>query len=121
MFAFILNHPRFKEFDTSSLRVLCSGAASMPSELIRKAQAAWPNIKIYNSWSLTEGGTGGTILMHLDASTKIGSVGFPMLPDQEMRVVDDQGRDVKPREIGELVLRGPNVMKVVLQEPQGHG
>ncbi len=118
MFAFILNHPRFKEFDTSSLRVLCSGAASMPSELIRKAQAAWPNIKIYNSWSLTEGGTGGTILDASDASTKIGSVGFPMLPDQEMRVVDDQGRDVKPREIGELVLRGPNVMKEYYKNPK---
>ena len=118
MYAFILNHPRFKEFDTSSLRDLCSGAASMPSELIRKAQAAWPNIKIYNSYSLTEGGTGGTILDAADAVTKLGSVGFPMLPEQEMRVVDLDGLDVKPREVGEIVLRGPNVMKEYYKNPK---
>jgi len=118
MYAFILNHPRFKEFDTSSLKDLCSGAASMPSELIRMAQAAWPNIKIYNSYSLTEGGTGGTILDAADAVTKLGSVGFPMLPEQEMRVVDLDGRDVKPHEVGEIVLRGPNVMKEYYKNPK---
>ncbi len=118
MYAFMLNHPRFKEFDTSSLRVLVSGAAAMPSELIRKAQAAWPDIKVYNSYGLTEGGTGGTILDAADAVRKLGSVGFPMMPEQEMRVVDVEGQDVKTREIGEILLRGPNVMKEYYKNPK---
>ena len=55
-------HPRFKEFDTSSLRVAISGAAAMPEELIRKALSAWPKARIYNTYALTEAGTGGAVL-----------------------------------------------------------
>ncbi|MGC8659712.1 MAG: class I adenylate-forming enzyme family protein [Desulfomonilaceae bacterium] len=118
MYAFILNHPRFKEFDTSSLRVVISGAAAMPEELIRKALAAWPKAKVYNTYALTEAGTGGTVLNAADAMIKIGSVGLPMPPDQEMRVVDSKGHDVKPKEVGEIILRGPNIMKEYYRNPK---
>ena len=118
MFVFLLNHPRFKEFDTSSIRVLISGAAAMPEEIIRKLQAAWPGIKVYTTYALTEGGTGGTTLHAADMLTKIGSVGHPWAPDQEIRIVDDQGQDVDPGRVGEIVLRGPNVMKEYYKNPE---
>ncbi len=118
MYAFILNHPRFKEFDTSSLRVVISGAAAMPEELIRKALRAWPKAKIYNTYALTEAGTGGTVLNAADAMIKIGSVGLPMPPDQEMRVVDLKGHDTKPKEVGEIILKGPNIMKEYYRNPK---
>lgn len=118
MYVFLLNHPRFSEFDTSSMRVAISGAAAMPEELIKRVQAVWPGIRIYNTYALTEGGTGGTVLNAAEALTKIGSVGTPMPPDQELRVVDMHGLDVKPREVGEIVLRGPNVMKEYYNNPE---
>ena len=118
MYAFILNHPRFKEFDTSSLRVAISGAAAMPEELIRKALSAWPKARIYNTYALTEAGTGGAVLNAAEALTKIGSVGLPMPPDQELRVVDINDHDVKPHEVGEIILRGPNVMKEYYKNPK---
>ena len=118
MFVFLLNHPQFKEFDTSSLKVAISGAAAMPEEVIRQVQTAWPNIKIYNTYLLTEGGTGGTILNAADALTKLGSIGQPCAPDQEVRVVDPDDQDMKPGEVGEIILRGPNVMKEYYKNPE---
>jgi len=117
MYVFLLNHPQFKEFDTSSLRIAISGAAAMPEEVIRSTQAAWPDIKIYNTYLLTEGGTGGTVLNAADAVAKLGSIGQPLAPDQEVRIVDDQDCDVKPGEVGEIVLRGPNIMKEYYKNP----
>ena len=118
MFAFMLNHPRFKEFDTSSLKELSSGGAAMPGELLRKIQTAWPGIKIWTTYGLTESSSCGTVLDAADAVTKLGSIGFPLVPDQEVRVVDPDGRDVKPREVGEIVLRGPDVMKEYYKNPK---
>jgi len=118
MYVFLLNHPRFKEFDTSSLRSLTSGAAAMPEEVIRKLQAAWPGIKVYNLYALTEAGTGGTTLNASETYTRIGSVGHPWAPEQELRIVDDEGRDVSVGEVGEIILRGPNVMKEYYKNPE---
>lgn len=118
MFVFLLNHPRFKEFDTSSLRSLISGAAAMPEEVIRRVQAAWPGIRVYTTYALTEGGTGGSTLNAADMHTKLGSVGHPWAPEQEFRIVDDHGHDVDPGAVGEIILRGPNVMKEYYKNPE---
>jgi acyl-CoA synthetase (AMP-forming)/AMP-acid ligase II len=118
MYVFLLNHVRFAEFDTSSMRVAISGAAAMPEELIKRAQATWPGIRVYNTYALTEGGTCGTVLNAAEALTKIGSVGTPMPPDQEVRVVDLSGRDVKPHEVGEITLKGPNIMREYYNNPE---
>lgn len=111
MYVFILAHPQFKEFDTSSLCTIGYGAAPMPEELIRQIMDTWPGMKLVNVYGLTEGGTGGTSLSASDAFRKLGSIGIPWAPDQEARIVDLEGNDVKVREVGEIVLRGPNVMK----------
>lgn len=118
MFIFLLSHPKFKEFDTSALNMLISGAAAMPGEVIRKLDAAWPGINIFNLYALTEAGTGGTTLSAADAQRKIGSVGHPLTPDQELRIVDNDGKDMPVGEIGQIVLRGPNIMKEYYKNPQ---
>jgi long-chain acyl-CoA synthetase len=118
MFVFMLNHPRFKEFDTSSLRCVMSGASAMPEEVIRSMQGIWPGIKIYNTYLLTEGGTGGTVLDASDAMTKLGSSGLPLVPDQELRVVDQNDKDMTSGDVGEIIIRGPNVMKEYYKNPE---
>jgi len=118
MFIFLLNHPRFKEFDTSSVRCLLCGAAAMPEELIRQLQATWPGVLIYYAYALTEGGTGGTMVNPAESLTRLGSIGQPWAPDQEARIVDEQDRDVKPGEVGEIVLKGPNIMKEYYKNPK---
>ncbi len=118
MFVFMLNHPKFKEFDTSSLQCVMSGASAMPEEVIRSMQGAWPGIKVYNTYLLTEGGTGGTVLDASDAMTKLGSSGLPLVPDQELRIVDQNDNDVKSGDVGEIIIRGPNVMKEYYNNPK---
>jgi acyl-CoA synthetase (AMP-forming)/AMP-acid ligase II len=118
MYAFMLSHPRFRDFNTSAMRVAVSGASAMPEELIRKLEVVWAGVRIYNTYALTEGGTGGTVLGAAEALTRIGSVGLAMPPDQEVRVVDEKGRDREPREVGQIILRGPNIMKEYYRNPK---
>ena len=118
MITFILEHPKFKEYDTSSLRIMSYGGSAMPEELIRQALAAWPRLKLVNIYGLTEGGVGGTRLGPEDHLEKIGSIGLPWAPDMEARIVDDNDVDVGVRDVGELILRGPNVMKEYYKNPE---
>ena len=118
MFVFLLSHPQFKGFDTSSIRGLISGAAPMPEDVTRQLQSVWKDVKIYNTYALTEGGTGGTTLNSDDVLSKIGSIGHPWAPDQEVRIVDEKGVDMKPGEVGEIILHGPNVMKEYYKNPK---
>ncbi|MEW6444094.1 MAG: AMP-binding protein [bacterium] len=118
MFIFLLADPRFKQYDTSSLRGVGYGGSAMPEEVIRQIMEAWPGIKVSNMYGLTEGGTGGTCLPPADALTKFGSIGVPWPPDQEARIVDEDDRDVALGEVGEIVIRGPNVMKEYYKDPE---
>jgi acyl-CoA synthetase (AMP-forming)/AMP-acid ligase II len=118
MFRFLLDHPEFKDHDTSSLRSIGYGGSVMPEELIRRLLEAWPGLKIYNVYGLTEAGTGGTYLDAADAVTKLGSIGVPWDSGQEARIVNDEGIDVSANEVGEIILRGPNVMKGYYKDPQ---
>jgi acyl-CoA synthetase (AMP-forming)/AMP-acid ligase II len=118
MLIFILEHRRMKEFETSSIRNIIYGGSAMPKEVIQRLRDTWPGIKIYNAYGLTEGGTGGICLDTSDAITKHGSIGLPWPPDQEARILDEGDRDVRVREVGEIVLRGPNIMKGYYKDPE---
>ena len=100
MIIFIMQHPRFKDFDMSSLKIMSYGGSAMPEEVIRQALEAWPGLKLVNIYGLTEGGVGGTRLGPEDHLAKIGSIGLPWAPDMEGRIVDDQDKDVEVKRLG---------------------
>ena len=118
MMIYMIDHHRLKEFDTSSLQSILYGGSAMPEEVIRRILTIWPGMKLYNIYGLTEGGVGGTRLDTCDVLRKIGSIGLPWGPDQEGRIVDDQDRNVGVGEVGEIILRGPNVMKEYYKDPE---
>lgn len=110
MISAILGHPPAEKLDLARrLGVLNSGAAPMPVELIQQIN----ELGIYYSegWGMSESvamGTSNPIL----GESKPGSVGIPV-PDNEVRLVDlESGKqDVEPGERGEILLKGPVVMK----------
>ncbi|MGE7600275.1 class I adenylate-forming enzyme family protein [Lysinibacillus fusiformis] len=117
MYTIILNTPGFKEHSFSHLRLLCYGAAPMPYELVKQVKEAFSNVNVQNLYGQTENTPAATSLLDTDALTKIGSVGKP-LGQTEVRVVDSEGKPVPAGEVGEICVRGPQVMKGYLRNPE---
>lgn len=117
MYTIILNTPGFKEHSLNHLRLLCYGAAPMPYELVKQVKEAFPNVKVQNLYGQTENSPAATSLLDMDALTKIGSVGKP-LAQTEVCVVDSEGKSVPAGEVGEICVKGPQVMKGYLRNPE---
>ena len=118
VFQAILNHPEFASFDLSSLRLAVTGAAVVPVSIIRRMRDELRFENVVTGYGLTE--TTGTVSMcrHDDPPEVIAeTVGRP-LPGVEVRVVDDEHRDVPAGQPGELLVRGFNVMKGYFNNPE---
>ncbi len=92
--------------DTSSLRVLSTGAAPVPLPLLERYREL--GIAIVQAYGITEAGGAVTVLDSADALDHLGSAGKPLL-SLEMRIVNPSGGDVPAGEAGEIVVRGPAV------------
>lgn len=96
-------------YDTSSITNVCFGASPMPPDKLAAVQELFPNARFWHGMGQTESlGTISVLPAEL-AFEKNGSTGFPV-PDCEVRIVDDEGRDVAAHMHGEVICRGPNVM-----------
>ncbi|MFE3732538.1 long-chain-fatty-acid--CoA ligase [Nocardia sp. NPDC059154] len=102
--------------DLSALRVMAWGAGPATPALLRRIMSTFPDALLYSAFGMTETTGTTTVLMGEDAVEKIGSVGTPML-NVEVRVVDAEMRDVAVGEVGEIVYRGPTVMKEYWNKP----
>ncbi|WP_040227272.1 class I adenylate-forming enzyme family protein [Bhargavaea cecembensis] len=114
MFAILLNRPDIRDLNVPHLRLFCYGAAPMPYELVKKLKETFPDVKVQNLYGQTENTPAATTLKDHFALDKIGSVGEP-LPRTDVRVVDEDGRTLPPGQVGEIVVRGPQVMKGYLK------
>jgi acyl-CoA synthetase (AMP-forming)/AMP-acid ligase II len=102
--------------DRDRLRVAMWGASPAARSTLEAMARTFPNADIVSAYGQTEMSGATTLLKGPDATRKIGSVGLPMI-NVELRVVDDQLRDVGPGVIGEIVYRGPMVMEGYLGLP----
>nr|WP_295972226.1 long-chain fatty acid--CoA ligase [uncultured Bacillus sp.] len=117
IYSILLNTFKIANIDLSQLRLFTYGAAPMPYELVKKVKALFPNIKVQNLYGQTENSPGATTLKDHYALEKIGSVGEP-LPYTQVRVVDEFGNDLPAGQIGEIVVKGPQVMKGYLKNEE---
>jgi fatty-acyl-CoA synthase len=103
----VTTHPAWAKSDLSSLREMNTGSSTVPESLIAPFHARGvPVGQIYGS---TETGPVSMYLRAEDARRKVGSAGKPAM-HAEIRLVDAEGRDVKPGEVGEIWVRAPNLM-----------
>lgn len=116
IYALLLTLPDREKYDLSSLRYCICGAAPMPVEVFQRFERAF-GARIVEGYGLTEG-TCASSINPLDGTRKVGTIGVP-LPGQEMKLVDGEGREVvDPGGVGEIVLRGPNVMMGYYGDPE---
>ena len=108
MYNAMLHHRDRDEYDTSSLKLCVSGGSAMPVELMRGFEEAF-GCKILEGYGLSETSPVASF-NHPDRERKPGSIGTP-IEGVEMKVVDDDGNEVAQGEVGEIVIRGHNVMK----------
>ena len=101
--------------DLSALRLCISGGAPLPVEVLQAFEAKY-GIPIYEGYGPTECAPVLTVNPPF-GKRKIGSVG-PPIPQVELRVVDNQARPLPPGGVGEIVARGPNVMRGYLNRPE---
>ena len=113
----LLDHPGLGARDLGSLRVAVTGAADVPVELIRRMHDELPFERVLTGYGLTEAGTCTGTRPDDDPETIATTAGRAMV-DVEVAVVDPDGREVDRGETGEVVIRGANVMRGYLDDPQ---
>ena len=113
----ICSLPEAQEIDTSVLRKALWGASQAPPSTLELLVKTFPSVGIVNAFGQTEMSSNTCFLKADDAVRKMGSVGLPAV-NVEVRIVDEDGNDVPVGEVGEIVYRGPTVMKGYYKLPE---
>jgi long-chain acyl-CoA synthetase len=108
MFVYLLNYPDASRFDTSSMRSWGSGAAPLPTEIVAPFEKAFGG-RLLEGYGLTEASP--VVSAHRYSGVrKLGSVG-QAIPGVEIAILDDADQAAPSGEVGEVCVRGPNVMQ----------
>jgi len=118
MYIGILNHPDVKKYDLSSIQACISGSAALPTEIQEQFEAITGG-NLVEGYGLTETSpvTHANLIYDRDARVK-GSIGLPW-PDTDVRIFGIDSTDPLPLgEIGEIAIKGPQVMKGYWNRPE---
>jgi long-chain acyl-CoA synthetase len=123
MVQMLVDQPGLGKFDLSSLRLINYGASPMSEALLDRASAALPNVEFLQGYGMTELSPVATFLRWKDhtgegrAKGRHRSVGRAV-PMVDVRIVDPLGKAVPPRVVGEIAVRGDNVMMGYWERPE---
>ena len=115
LFNGLANNPDFAKLDFSEL-VISNGGGTAVQEAVAKKWLAITGCPICEGYGLSETSSGITC-NPTDSEAYTGTIGLP-LPNVEIRILDDAGKDVAPGEAGEIAIRGPQVMRDYWQQPE---
>ena len=115
MFAVLTQIKNPGDYDLTSLRFCVAGGAPISPQVLNQFEKIYSS-KIYEGDGPTECSP-VTSVNPIGGKRKIGSIGLP-LPDVEMKIIDENGNELPPGEVGEIMVRGPNVMKGYLNQPK---
>src|SRR5258706_418194 len=106
----LINDPSIGRCDLSSLRVIQSGGQRMQPEVRLRTRELIPSAFVQENFGMSEG---MLFFVRLDdpEDVRMESCGRPLSPDDEVRLVDEEGREVAPGEVGELTCRGPYTLR----------
>ena len=115
----LIEHPERARYDLSSLELVSYGGAPAAPELVRRITEAFPGSQPGSGWGMTESSATFTHHMAEDYQHRPGSAG-PAAPVGEMRIVDGDGAGLPAGEVGELWVRGPNVVAGYWNRPEAN-
>ncbi|MCX7152185.1 MAG: AMP-binding protein [Proteobacteria bacterium] len=113
----LINSPEIGRYDLSSLKVIQSGGQRMQPEVRIRTKQLIPSVWVQENFGMSEG-----MLFFVRRSdpeeVMLETCGRPICPDDEVRLVDDDGKDVAPGEVGELICRGAYTLRGYLRVPE---
>jgi len=112
----LVAHPEFESRDLSSLTAVSIGSAPLAPQTLLAMQERLPQATVSNSYGMTEAGPAYIVMPKEEVTKRIGSVGKP-IPPMEIRIVDDEGAECAPDEVGELLTRMPGVQREYYRDP----
>ncbi|MSQ70607.1 MAG: (2,3-dihydroxybenzoyl)adenylate synthase [Betaproteobacteria bacterium] len=106
----LINDPAIGKYDLSSMRVIQSGGQRMQPEVRIRTKQLIPSVTVQENFGMSEG---LIMFVRLDdpEEVRLETCGRPICEDDEIRLVDDEGREVAPGETGELTCRGPYTLR----------
>jgi len=113
MLQMLLGMP-LEEYDLSSLQYIVSGASPLAAEVVHEFERRVPGVEIREGYGLTE--TAALVSTNPPGERRLGSVGRPV-PGVEVRILDDDGNELPRGEVGELIIRSPNLMQGYWKDP----
>ncbi|MCU6598962.1 long-chain-fatty-acid--CoA ligase [Peribacillus frigoritolerans] len=125
MINMVLQEPEFDKYDLGSLKRMTYGASPMPLALLKKAIGVFPQVQFLQAFGMTEASPALTILSfedHLLFATennqeKLRSCGRAII-GVELKIIDENGNPVVAGQIGEVIAKGPNIMKGYWNMPE---
>ncbi len=118
MFQLLVNHPKFGKIDLSSLESALSGSTTLPPEVVRKFKSVVGDIRISQGYGLTE----ASPITHMHAEwlpeIRSDSIAIPLMNTDAKIVNPDTLEELDPDTVGELLIKGPQVMKGYWKNPE---
>jgi 2,3-dihydroxybenzoate-AMP ligase len=113
----LINDPAVSRYDLSSLKVIQSGGQRLQPEVRRRTKELIPGVFVQENFGMAEG-----MLMFIRADdpedVRMETVGRPISPDDEVRLVDDDDNEVAPGQVGEFLARGPYTLRGYFGAPE---
>jgi long-chain acyl-CoA synthetase len=117
VFSLMLKSGLADRYDTSSLDIIAMMGTSVPVSLMNAFKKAFPHIVVLQGYGLTETSPLVTLTKREDADQKRASIGIPV-KGADIKVIDEEGNPLGIGEIGELIVKGPMVLKGYLDLPE---
>ncbi|HEX4330367.1 MAG TPA: AMP-binding protein [Burkholderiales bacterium] len=113
----LINSPAIGDYDLSSLKVIQSGGQRMQPEVRLRTKQLIPSVTVQENFGMSEG---MLFFVHLDdpEEVRLETCGRPICPDDEVLLLDEEGREVAPGETGELTCRGPYTLRGYFGVPE---
>ena len=117
IFLFLIQHPQFRAQAFEGVRVVMSGGAPLPASLVKQYHQA--GIVLQQGFGMSEAAPSIATLKKERALAKAGSIGQPLF-HLEVKIAGPEGQALGPDEVGELLIRGPNLMQGYWNRPQAN-